>query len=54
MLGGSTPLAPILFDFGVDVIGGTVVDDPQRAMEDVERGATFRQIGGKYPVLLFK
>jgi len=54
MLGGSTPLAPVLFDYGVDVIGGTVVDDPKRAMGDVEQGATFRQIGGKFPVLLFK
>lgn len=54
MLGGSTPLSPALFEYGVDVIGGTVVDDPARAMADVERGATFRQIGGKYPVLLFR
>jgi uncharacterized protein len=54
MLGGSTPLAPRLFDFGVDVIGGTVVNDPTRAIDDVTRGATFREIGGKYPVLLFK
>ena len=54
MLGGSTPLSPLLFDFGVDVVGGTVVDDPIQAMGDVERGATFRQIKGKHPVLLFR
>ena len=54
MLGGSTPLSPVLFEHGVDVVGGTVVDDPARAMADVEHGATFRQIGGKYPVLLFR
>ena len=54
MLGGSTPLSPLLFDYGVGVVGGTVVDDPAQAMADVEGGATFRQIKGKHPVLLFR
>lgn len=54
MLGGSTPLSPVLFDFGVDVAGGTVVDDPQAVMADIAAGATFRQLRGKRPVLLFK
>ena len=54
MLGGSTPLSSVLFGYGVDVVGGTVVDEPALAMGDVAGGATFRQIRGKHPVLLFR
>lgn len=54
MLGGSTPLSPVLFDYGVDVIGGTIVDDPILVMEGIAQGATFRELRGKHPVLMFK
>jgi hypothetical protein len=54
MLGGTTPLSPVLFDFGVDVIAGTIVTDPARLMEGISRGATFRQLEGKRPVLMFR
>jgi hypothetical protein len=35
-----------LFDYGVDVISGTRVVDPELALRCVSEGATFRQIGG--------
>jgi uncharacterized protein (DUF4213/DUF364 family) len=47
LLGGSAPLTPVLFDFGVDAVAGTLVVDWQRAVETVSQGATFRQIGGR-------
>jgi hypothetical protein len=47
MLGGTTPLCPVLFDYGIDVIAGTVVTDPDAALLAVSQGATFRQIPGK-------
>jgi uncharacterized protein (DUF4213/DUF364 family) len=54
MLGGSAPLSPILFDYGVDVIGGTIVDDAGLLMRGIAAGSTFRQLQGKHPVLMFK
>jgi hypothetical protein len=46
VLGPSTPLSPVLFDYGVDVIAGTRVVDPGLALRCVSEGATFRQIKG--------
>ena len=47
LLGGTAPLTPILFDYGICAISGTVVDDPARVLLSVSQGATFRQISGK-------
>jgi len=47
MLGPSTPLSPLLFDYGIDVISGTLVDDIERVLRGVSQGANFRQISGK-------
>ena len=44
MLGPSTPLSPVLFDSRVDVLSGTLVDDPERVLRSISQGATFRQI----------
>jgi len=46
VLGPSTPLSPVLFDYGVDVISGTRVVDPVRALRCASEGATFRQMRG--------
>jgi len=46
MVGGTTPLSPILFDYGVDMIAGSKVVDPQKAINCISQGATFRQIEG--------
>jgi hypothetical protein len=47
LLGGSAPLAPVLFDRGVDAISGTRVVDVPAALQAVGQGATFRQIAGR-------
>jgi hypothetical protein len=44
MLGPSTPLSPVLFDGGVDVLSGTLVEDAGRVTRSIAQGATFRQI----------
>ena len=46
MLGDTTPLSPILFDYGVDAISGTKVVNPELALRCVSEGANFRQIKG--------
>jgi uncharacterized protein (DUF4213/DUF364 family) len=47
VLGPSTPLSPILFDYGVDAISGTIVVEVPAVLAAVSQGATFRQIPGK-------
>lgn len=47
LLGGSAPLSPVLFDYGVDAVAGTLVVDVPAALRAVAQGATFRQIPGK-------
>jgi len=46
ILGDTTPLSPILFDYGVDAISGTKVVNVERALRCVSEGANFRQIKG--------
>lgn len=46
VLGPTAPLSPVLFDYGVDVISGTRVVDPERALRSISQGAVFRQVEG--------
>jgi len=46
MLGDTTPLTPMLFDYGIDAVSGTRVIDPELALNCVSQGATYRQIRG--------
>jgi uncharacterized protein (DUF4213/DUF364 family) len=46
VLGPSTPLSPILFEYGIDVISGTKVVDPETVLLYVSQGATFQQMRG--------
>lgn len=54
LLGATTPLTPALFDYGVDAISGTVVDDAALAAAAVSQGASFRQIKGKRLLTMLK
>ena len=46
MLGASTPMLPLLFDYGIDVLSGCRVIDADLVFSCVSQGATFKQIGG--------
>jgi len=46
VLGPTSPLSPVLFDYGVDVISGTRVTDPLLALRCLSEGAVFRQMRG--------
>ncbi len=43
-LGPSTPLSPILFDRGVHLLSGSVVEEVASVLRAVSQGANFRQI----------
>ena len=44
LLGPSTPLSSLLFEYGIDVLSGSIVEDPESVLPLVRQGATFRQI----------
>lgn len=44
VLGPSTPLSPVLFDYGVNIISGAVVDQIEPVMRVVMQGGNFRQV----------
>jgi uncharacterized protein (DUF4213/DUF364 family) len=46
VLGPSTPLSPIFFDHGINIISGTRVVDEEAVLRTVGQGATFRQVEG--------
>jgi uncharacterized protein (DUF4213/DUF364 family) len=46
MVGPTSPLSPVLFDYGVDVISGVKVVQPQRMLACITEGAMFKQIEG--------
>jgi len=46
VLGGTAPLSPVLFDYGISAVSGTKVLDGEVVMRHVSQGATFRQLKG--------
>jgi len=46
VLGETTPLSPVLLDYGIDAVAGTIVTDPDLALRCISEGANYRQIKG--------
>jgi len=44
ILGPSAPLSPLLFDYGVDIICGTLVADTESVLRLIGQGANFGQV----------
>ncbi len=54
LLGPSTPLSPVLFEFGVDLLSGVQVIDLAVVLDAVSRGLSFRKLTGVRRVTLRK
>jgi uncharacterized protein len=54
MLGDTTPLSPVLFDYGVHAVSGTKVINIEQTLRCVSQGATFRQIKGTKRLTMVK
>ncbi|MFH2013029.1 MAG: DUF364 domain-containing protein [Pseudomonadota bacterium] len=57
MLGPSTPMSKILFDYGIDIISGCYVTDTALVLENISRGISFsamKRSGGIRLLNLFK
>jgi uncharacterized protein (DUF4213/DUF364 family) len=44
LVGPTTPLTPILFDYGIDVISGSKVVEPREVIRFISQGATFKEL----------
>lgn len=44
LLGPTTPMTDVLFDFGIDIVCGSKVIDEQTTLRSVSEGANFRQL----------
>jgi uncharacterized protein (DUF4213/DUF364 family) len=52
VLGATTPLSPVWFDYGVDLVSGTRVTDPELLLRLISEGVVFKQIHGRGVKLL--
>lgn len=46
LIGPSTPLSALLFEFKIGVLSGIVVEDEKQALKAISQGAIFRQMQG--------
>ena len=46
LIGPTSPLSPILFDYGIDAICGTKVIDAEKVIRSTSEGATFKEVTG--------
>ncbi len=44
LLGPSTPLSPVLFDYGIDILSGSIVTENDVVLRSVSEGASFMQL----------
>ncbi|NMB35790.1 MAG: DUF364 domain-containing protein [Firmicutes bacterium] len=52
VLGPTTPLLPVWYDYGVDLVSGTMVTEPETVLQFVSEGIIFSQFRGRGVKLL--
>jgi len=53
-MGPTVPVSPILFDFGIDALCGTLVIEPDMVMEQVKMGVSYKDVKGLKKVCIAK
>jgi len=46
LIGPTSPLSPVLFDYGIDAICGSKIIDPGALIRSISEGATFKEVTG--------
>lgn len=54
LIGPTSPLSSILFDYGIDVVCGSKIIDPDRLVRSISEGATFKEVSGVKLLTLIK
>jgi uncharacterized protein (DUF4213/DUF364 family) len=54
LIGPTSPLSPILFDYGIDAICGSKVVDEDKLIQSISQGATFKEVSGVRLLTLLK
>lgn len=54
VLGPSTPLSPILYDYGISFLSGSRVIDEENAALTIQQGASFPQVNGVKLITIMK
>ena len=54
MVGPTTPLSPVLFDYGVDILAGVNVIEADKTISSISQGAIFSQVEGVRLVTMAK
>jgi hypothetical protein len=54
MLGPSTPLSPVLFDYGVHLLGGVLVTDPVATFHYIGQGSSLHSVPGIRRITMMK
>ena len=54
VLGPSTPLLPLLFEYGITYLSGTQIVDELAAITSIQQGASFQQVRGTRLVTMMK
>jgi uncharacterized protein (DUF4213/DUF364 family) len=54
LIGPTTPLTSFLFDYGIQVLSGTIVVKKEEAFRCISQGATFREVRGVRRITMMK
>ncbi|MGQ9695984.1 MAG: Rossmann-like domain-containing protein [Thermodesulfobacteriota bacterium] len=54
LIGPTTPMSPLLFDYGIHVLAGVQVIDKEEVFNCIAQGATFREIRGVRRLTMMK
>jgi uncharacterized protein (DUF4213/DUF364 family) len=54
MLGPSTPMTPVLFELGIDILAGIIVHDTEKVKQSISAGLPFKKVEGVQHVVWAK